>query len=90
MDEFKRCPGYEKHNTSKHPKMKVGKFDLSLSAAVTGNIVTSQVTNRTTNLEVTLGILLREKYFIKQMSHSNVCCKYDEVIRFIASALIMG
>ena len=62
------------------------KFEQSLQSILIGNIVTSTVTNRPTPLQVSLGIVLRDKSVIQQMNNFGVCCTYDEVRRFKASA----
>ena len=62
------------------------KLDATLTAALVGNIVTSQLASQATTLQIALGIFLRDKHFIQQMSNFNVCCSYDEVVRFKASA----
>lgn len=52
-----------------------------------GNIVTSVVINQPTDLQVTLGVLLRDlKSIINQMYDYSVTCSYSEVLRFKKSA----
>ena len=65
------------------------KFDQSLTALMIGNIVTSEVTNQTTDLQIALGILLRESKSIPNHMHDySVKCSYDEVLRFKKSVTV--
>ncbi|MPC81316.1 hypothetical protein E2C01_075923 [Portunus trituberculatus] len=65
------------------PKMK----RTSLAAAMVGNIVTSQVTNQPTDLQIALGLLTRDsKKVVDQLYDFRVTCSYDEVMRFKKSA----
>ena len=61
------------------------KFDNSLQSALIGNIVTNVVTKRPTPLQISLGVL-RDKAMIERMHEFGVCCSYEEVRRFKASA----
>ena len=58
----------------------------SNQALLIGNIVTSCVTNKATNLQIALGVLLREKQLIEQCYAFGICASYDEILRFKASA----
>ena len=60
----------------------------SLAAILIGNIITSRVANRTTNLLVALGLMVREKKVIKHLYDYGVVCSYDEVKRFQTSAAV--
>ena len=62
------------------------KFDNSLQSALIGNIVTNVVTKRPTPLQISLGVVLRDKAMIERMHEFGVCCSYEEVRRFKASA----
>ena len=62
------------------------KCDLSLSAALMANIITSVVTNRPTSLQVALGVVIREKSLIELLYDFGVTSSYDEILRFKASA----
>ena len=59
----------------------------SNQALFIGNIVTSCVTNKATNLQIALlRVLLREKQLIEQCYAFGICASYDEILRFKASA----
>ena len=58
----------------------------SNQALLIGNIVTSCVTNKATNLQIALGVLLRGKQLIEQCYAFGICASYDEILRFKASA----
>ena len=60
----------------------------SLPAALIGNMVTSSFCRKYTSLQLSLGILLREKKLIEHFYCYNVCCSYDEVRRFKLSAAV--
>lgn len=63
------------------------KMNRTLAAAMVGNIVTSQVTNQPTDLQIALGLLTRDsKKVVDQLYHFKVTCSYDEVMRFKKSA----
>ena len=52
-----------------------------------GNIDTSCVTNKLTNLQIAPRVLLREKQLIEQCYYAfGICASYDEILRFKASA----
>lgn len=62
-------------------------MNRTLAAAMVGNIVTSQVTNQPTDLQIALGLLTRDsKKVVDQLYHFKVTCSYDEVMRFKKSA----
>ena len=58
----------------------------SFPALLIANIVTANVTNRPTHLQIALGIHVREKSKIETMHDFGVTCSYSEVLRFKASA----
>ena len=62
------------------------KLDKTLPAALIGNIITSVINNEATTLQVALAISLRDKSLVQQMYDYRICCSYDELIRFKASA----
>lgn len=64
------------------------KLQYSLPALLIANIVTSNVTNRPTHLQIALGIHVREKSKIETMYDFGVTCSYSEVLRFKASAAV--
>ena len=63
------------------------KLQYSLPALLIANIVTANVTNRPTHLQIALGIHVREKSKIETMHDFGVTCLYSEVLRFKASAV---
>lgn len=63
------------------------KLDNSLPALLIGNIITAVLTNYPTQLQIALGVLLRDsKELVKSMSDFGVTCTYDELLRFKKSA----
>ena len=65
------------------------KLDKTLPALLIGNIVTSVVRNQPTDLQVALGVLLRDsKMMVSHMNDYRVTCSYDEVLRFKKSAAV--
>lgn len=61
----------------------------SLPATLIGNIVTSVMTSQPTDLQIALGVLLRDsKMIINHMYDYRVTCSYDEVLRFKKSAAV--
>ena len=62
------------------------KSDLSLSAALMANIITSVVTNRPTSLQVALGVVTGEKSLIELLYDFGVTSSYDDILRFKAYA----
>jgi len=62
------------------------KMNYTLSAALIGNIVTSILTNRSTPLQIALGVVLNQRSLIEQFYDCRVACSYDEILRFKASA----
>jgi hypothetical protein len=65
------------------------KLETSLPALLIGNIITSIVTNRATDLQVALGILMRDsKELLTHMYDYRVTCSYDEILRFKKSAAL--
>ncbi len=65
------------------------KLTDSLQATMIGNIVSSVVCSKPTYLNVALGVMMnRHKSIITDLSKFNVCCTYDEVLRFKHSAAV--
>ena len=63
------------------------KLNKTLAAAMIGNIITSQVTNQATDMQIALGILTRDsKKVVDKLYDYRVTCSYDEVVRFKKSA----
>ena len=58
----------------------------SLPAALIGNIVTSQVGNRFTQLTLSLAVMVGKKKKVKTLSKFGAVASYDELIRFRTSA----
>ena len=58
----------------------------TLSAAMAGNTITSDVSKRPTLLQIYLGILVREKKLIEHLYQHKVTSTYHEVRRFRYSA----
>ena len=59
------------------------KLNKTLSAAIIGNIVTSEVTHEATDLQIALGLLTRDsKKVVDKLYDYRVTCSYDEVVRF--------
>ena len=64
------------------------KLNKTLSAAIIGNIVTSEVTHEATDLQIALGLLTRDsKKVVDKLYDYRVTCGYDEVVRFKKSAV---
>ena len=59
-----------------------------LPSIIIGNIITSVVTNWPTPLQVGLGSTLGMKSLVQQFHDPGICCSYDEVLKFIASASV--
>uniref|UniRef100_UPI00358F791D uncharacterized protein isoform X1 n=1 Tax=Myxine glutinosa TaxID=7769 RepID=UPI00358F791D len=65
------------------------KLTTSLPAMLIGSIITSMVTNGPTDLQVALGVLMRDsKQLIAHMYDYRVTCSNDEVLRFKKSAAV--
>ena len=62
------------------------KFHNSLSGALIGNIITSVVSNRTTTLQVALGLLANKQKLIQRFFDYGITCSPDEMRRFKISA----
>ena len=63
------------------------KLNKTLSVAIIGDIVTSEVTNEATDLQIALGLLTRDsKKVVDKLYDYSVTCSYDEVVRFKKSA----
>ena len=64
-------------------------FYNSLYSALIGNIVTSIVQNRTTRLQLAIGILFRQsKSHLNHLHKYKVMCTHDEMLRFKKSAAV--
>ena len=58
-------------------------------ALLIGNIITSVLRNQPTDLQISLGVLLRDSKLILGYTHDfGVTCTYDEVLRFKKSAAV--
>lgn len=67
------------------------KFTDSLPAALIGNIVTSMVKKEATDLQIALGVLLRDsRTLVEHMHDYRVTCSYDELLRFKKSAAVVA
>ena len=65
------------------------KLDYTLPALLIGNIITSVITNKPTNLQIALGNLLRDsRKLINPFYQFGVTCSYDEILRFKKSAAL--
>lgn len=61
------------------------KLDSTPPAFLIGNIVIGIVTNKPTDLQIALGVLVREKQLLENLHDFGVTCAYDEVLRFKTS-----
>ncbi len=65
------------------------KLDKTLPALLIGSMITNTLSNHPTQLQISLGILIRDsKALVKQMHAFGVTCSYDEVLRFKKSAAL--
>ena len=65
------------------------KLDDTLPSILIGNIITSVLNNTATDLQVALGVLLRDsKDLISHFHDYHVTCSYDEILRFKKSAAV--
>ena len=65
------------------------KLNKTLPSLLIGSIITSVLRNQPTNIQIALGILIRDsKQLINQMHAFGVTCSYDEILRFKKSAAI--
>ena len=62
----------------------------SLPAILLGNVITSVVTNRWTDLQVSLAVMVRSKQTVQHLSDYSVVCSYDELLRFRYSAAVFA
>lgn len=61
----------------------------TLPALLIGNIITSIISNKATNLQLALGNLIRDsKALINHIYQFRVTCSYDEILRFKKSAAL--
>ena len=61
----------------------------TLPALLIGNIITSLISNKATNLQLALANLIRDsKALINQMYQFRVTCSYDEILHFKKSAAL--
>ena len=66
-----------------------GNLKNTLPALLIGNIVTSALSSKPTNLQIALGNLLRDhKSIVKKLYRFGMTCSYDEIIRFKKSATL--
>jgi len=64
-------------------------LDQSLPALLIGNIVTSLVNSEPTNLQIALGVLMRDsKDLLSHMYDYRITCSYDEIMHFKKSAAV--
>ena len=63
-----------------------GTLNETMSSALMGNMISSEVNKQTTTLQIALGLLFREKSIIQEMYNFRVCCSYVEICRFKSSA----
>ena len=59
---------------------------FNLPSKVIGNIISSAVTNQPTPLQIGLGVTLGKKSLVQQFHDLGICCSYDELLLFKASA----
>ena len=59
-----------------------------LPSIIIGNIITSVVINWPTPLQVGLGSTRGKKSLVQQFHDLGICCSYDEVLKFKASASV--
>ena len=65
------------------------KLDNTLPALMIGNVVTSILKSQPTDLQVSLGVLLRDSKMILGYTYDfGITCSYDEVLRFKKSAAV--
>lgn len=62
------------------------KLGDNLQASLIGNIITSTANHRAIILQVSLGVLMKEKSLIDKCYGFGITCSYDEGLRFKASA----
>jgi hypothetical protein len=65
------------------------KFKNSLCGVLIGNMITSIVSNQTTTLQVSLGLLANKYKLIQHLSDYAVTCSPDEIRRFKISAAVL-
>lgn len=67
------------------------KLDNTLPAILIGNIITSVLRNKPTDLQIALGVLLRDYKTILGYTYDfGITCSYDEVLRFKKSAAVIA
>ena len=65
------------------------KLDSTPPALLIGNIITSVVRNKSTDLQIALGVLLRDnKSILGYTYHYGITCSYDEIRRFKKAAAV--
>lgn len=63
------------------------KLDHTLPATMIGSIITSTLHNHPTDLQIDLGVLIRDSKKLINLLHAfGVTCSYDEILRFKKSA----
>ena len=63
------------------------KLDLTLPAAMVGNMFTSIISKKPTTLQISLGLVVREKAIIELFYELGITSSYDEILRFKSSAV---
>ena len=66
------------------------KLDDSLPAILLGNVITSIVKKRWTDLQVGLAVMVRNKQAVEHLSDYGVVCTYNELLRFRFSAAVFA
>ena len=67
------------------------KLDNTPPALLIGNIITSVLCHKSTDLQIALGVLLRDSKTILSYTYDyGITCSYDEVLRFKKSAAMMA
>lgn len=62
------------------------KLDNTFTSILVGNMITSFVRGKPTDLQITLGLELQNKSLINKFHKFSVCCSYDHILRFQSSA----
>jgi hypothetical protein len=67
------------------------KLENTPPALLIGNIITSVLRNRPTDLQIALGVLLRDYKTILGYTYDyGITCSYDEILRFKKSAAVIA
>ena len=62
--------------------------ELSLPTILMGNLITSIVANRYTNLQIGLAVLVERKAIVDHLYDYRITCSYDELLWFRTSAAV--